>query len=118
MTAADDPEGLPESSPRPRGRPYRNVTNVRSVSILGVGMVIGAVIGTGVALLVAPQSGAETRRLISRRAVRLRRRGGVWSKLGRELGRAAAAKRKSIEMEAKRREIVARRAARAEMGAP
>lgn len=36
-----------------------------------IGLLLGALIGAGVALLVAPQSGEETRRLIRRRAKRL-----------------------------------------------
>ena len=35
------------------------------------GLLIGALIGAGIALLVAPSSGRETRRLIARRARRL-----------------------------------------------
>jgi gas vesicle protein len=35
------------------------------------GLLIGALVGAGIALLVAPSSGEETRRLISRRARRL-----------------------------------------------
>ena len=35
------------------------------------GLLIGALVGAGIALLIAPSSGAETRRLISRRARRL-----------------------------------------------
>ncbi len=35
------------------------------------GLVLGALIGAGVALLMAPQSGEETRRLLKRRARRL-----------------------------------------------
>ena len=80
--------------------------------MLGVGMVIGTVIGASIALLVAPESGTETRRRISTRAGRLASGAGVWTKLGRELRRAAAAKRKSLEAEAKRNEIEATRAAR------
>lgn len=82
--------------------------------MLGIGMVIGAVIGAGVALLVAPGSGADTRRLLSRNASRLRTGAGVWNKLGKELRRAAQAKRKSLELEAKRNEIETRRAAKGE----
>ncbi len=35
------------------------------------GLIIGALIGAGVALLIAPQSGEETRRFLRRRARRL-----------------------------------------------
>ncbi len=35
------------------------------------GLIIGALVGAGIALLVAPSSGEETRRLIARRARRL-----------------------------------------------
>lgn len=85
--------------------------------MLGIGMVIGAVIGAGVAFLVAPESGAETRRRLGRRAGKLRGDRGVWTKLGRELKRAAAAKRKAMEFEAKRNEIAAREAAKGEVPA-
>ena len=74
-------------------------------------MIIGAVLGAGVALLVAPQAGWETRRSIGRRARVMTSGDGAWTKLGRELKRAARAKRKSIEAEAKRNEIEAKRAA-------
>ena len=107
---SDIPEGGREPAQTPRGKPYRNVGNARSVSMLGVGMVIGAVVGAGIALLVAPGSGHETRRVITRRVDRLRGNRGVWGKLGRELRRAAAAKRKAAEIEAKREEIRLRNA--------
>lgn len=42
--------------------------NARSFT---VGLVLGALIGAGVALLVAPQSGEDTRRLIRKKARRL-----------------------------------------------
>jgi gas vesicle protein len=115
MTSSGNPEPTGERSGPPRGKPYRNVTDARSVSMLGVGMVIGAVIGAGIALLVAPASGHETRRLLSHRAGRLRGNPGVWGKLGRELRRAAAAKRKALEIEARQREVELRRAAAAKV---
>ena len=114
MTAADTPEGAKKPSRRPRGRPYKKTTDTQSVSMLGIGMVVGAVIGAGIALLVAPESGAETRRRLSRRAGTLRGSRGVWTKLGRELRRAAAAKRKTDAIEAKRKEIAERGAGVAE----
>ena len=82
--------------------------------MLGLGMIIGAVIGAGITLLVAPQSGSETRRTLSRTASRLNKGAGVWTKLGKELKRAAHAKRKSLELEAKRNEIETRKSAREE----
>lgn len=79
--------------------------------MLGVGMIIGAVLGAGIALLVAPQAGWETRRSLTNRARRMRGDPSAWTRLGRELKRAARAKRKSLELEAKRREIETKRAA-------
>lgn len=110
MTSSGNPEREAEHVPAPRGKPYRQVSDGRSVSMFGVGMVIGAVIGAGIAVLVAPHSGSETRRLINRRASRLRGSPGVWGKLGRELKKAAAAKRKSLEIEARKREVELHRA--------
>ncbi len=112
MTAADTPKGGQAPARRPRGRPYRNVSNGRQVSMLGLGMVIGAVVGAGIALLMAPQTGTETRRRISSRAGSLSMGAGVWTKLGRELRKAAKAKRKSLEANAKRNEMEAKRVAR------
>lgn len=108
MTAADTPERGRKPPRRSRGRPHRQVTDSRSVSMLGIGMVIGAVIGAGVAFLVAPESGAETRRRLSQRAGNLRKGKGAWTRLGRELRRAAQTKRKAMEIEAKRKEIAER----------
>jgi gas vesicle protein len=82
--------------------------------MLGIGMVVGAIIGAGIAILVAPESGAETRRRLSRRAGKLRGNRGVWNRLGRELRRAAAAKRKTMDLAARRKEIAERNADRAE----
>ena len=78
-------------------------------------MIIGAVLGAGIALLVAPQAGWETRRSIVRRTSSMGRGAGAWTKLGRELRKAAQAKRKSLEAEAKKSEIEAKRAARGEI---
>jgi gas vesicle protein len=41
------------------------------VRTFAAGLLIGALVGAGVALLVAPSSGADTRRMIARRARRL-----------------------------------------------
>ena len=107
MKNSSDSQGSSSSRParKPRGKSYKTVPNVRSVSLLGVGMVIGAVVGAGVTLLVAPRSGRQTRELLSYRAGRLRRDSGVWLKLGKELRRAAAAKRKQLEREESRSRV-------------
>ena len=86
---------------RPLGKPYKRVPDVRSVSLLGVGMVIGAVLGAGVALLAAPDSGQRTRDRLSRRVKGFRAETGVWNRLGRELKRAASTRLKAAENEAK-----------------
>ena len=114
MIAADEKEGAEAPRRRPRGRPYRNVPDAKSAGMLGVGMIIGAVLGAGIALLLAPQAGRETRRSLARRAGSLGRGAGAWRSLGRELRKAAKAKRRSLEMEAKLHEAQAKRAAKAE----
>jgi gas vesicle protein len=114
MSAADKPEPRRGPARRPRGKPYKTVADARSAGMLGVGMIIGAVLGAGVALLVAPQAGWETRRSLTSRARHIRGGTHAWTRLGRELKRAAGAKRKSLELEAKRREIETKRAAAGE----
>ena len=90
---------------KPRGKPYKSIPNVRSISVLGIGMVIGAVVGAGVTLLIAPRTGREMRHLLGDRAGRVRRGSGVWYKLGKELKRAAAAKRKQLERDEARERV-------------
>ena len=110
MSAAGSSEGRQVPARRPRGRPYKNVPDTKSAGMLGVGMIIGAVLGAGVALLMAPQAGWETRRRLTAKARHIRGN-GAWGKLGRELKLAARAKRKTLELEAKRSEIETKRAA-------
>ncbi len=75
----------------PRGMPSRN-----SSAIFAAGIAVGIAVGAGVALLFAPHSGADTRRLIARRGRRLGRRGrDAWGDLAYELKSAARRKRKA-----------------------
>ena len=102
-TPPDEQTKSRPSSLRPLGKPYRSVPDARSVSVLGVGLVIGAVLGAGVALLVAPQTGRNARAAISRRVRRARGEPvGTWERLGRELRRAATLKRKERELASSR----------------
>lgn len=104
-TAENQGAGSRQPARKPRGKSYKSVPNIRSVSLLGVGMVIGAVVGAGVTLLVAPRSGRETRDMLGYRARRLRSGSGVWFKLGKELRRAAVAKRKQLERDEARERV-------------
>ena len=83
-------DAVTSSTPKRRaaGSSYKNVPDSRSISMLGLGMVIGAVIGAGVALLAAPRSGEETRDRIRDRVRHIRGKDDAWSKLQRELKRA------------------------------
>lgn len=81
---------------KPRGRPYSRNPDWQTVALVGAGVALGAVIGAGIALLVAPQSGAHTRLALSRE-LRLRRpwRRGRFERFGDEL-RQIARHRKSL----------------------
>ena len=71
---------------RPRGSPYRRAVDWEHVGLVGAGLLIGALVGAGTALLLAPQSGAETRTLLRRRARYARHRAGdAWDDLAGEL---------------------------------
>ena len=50
------------------GRSYSESMPWRNAAIFGAGVALGALIGAGAALLYAPQSGEETRELLSERA--------------------------------------------------
>ncbi|HXF23459.1 MAG TPA: hypothetical protein VN602_03005 [Gemmatimonadaceae bacterium] len=74
----------------PRGRPFKREADWRSVALVGAGVAAGVVLGAGIALLIAPQSGAHTRLALSREFRRRRPwRRSPWEQLGKELNRAA-----------------------------
>src|SRR5438045_3417323 len=62
----------PKVTPRPAssGRPIDTTTDWHQVAIFGAGLAIGIAVGAGVALLTAPQDGAESRADIRRYAKR------------------------------------------------
>jgi hypothetical protein len=80
------PEASAPRIDRPRGSPYRRSVDWQHVALVGAGLVIGAVVGASAALLLAPQSGEETRTLLRRKARFAQRRAtGAWDDLAGEL---------------------------------
>jgi hypothetical protein len=72
----------------PEGGSYEEEREWRGAGVLSLGIIAGALVGAGVALLLAPQSGAETREQIADRARRLRTRADEgWDDLRDELRR-------------------------------
>lgn len=76
---------------RPRGRPFDRHLELpdvdwRRAGGFGAGLVLGALLGAGTALLLAPQSGEDMRRQLRRSSRRgVRRASVVWDDLGDEL---------------------------------
>jgi hypothetical protein len=64
------------SSSKPVGKSYSSDMQLKHAAIFGAGIAIGAMIGAGAALLLAPQSGEETRELLGERARDVRGRIG------------------------------------------
>ena len=72
----------------PVGHSYEEERNWRGAGILSLGIVGGALVGAGLALLLAPHSGEETRERLVRRARRMGTRADErWDDLGEELRR-------------------------------
>ena len=75
---------------RPRGSSYRRTVDWQHVGLVGAGIVIGALIGAGAALLLAPTSGEEMRSAIRRQArVARYRAGDAWDDLADQLTNVA-----------------------------
>jgi gas vesicle protein len=74
----------------------RGASSNRSSAYFAAGIAVGIAVGAGVAILFAPQSGADTRRQIARRGRRIGRRGrDAWGDLAYELKSAAKRRRKA-----------------------
>ena len=94
---------------RPRGRPFsRSLDLARDVDwaragTFGSGIAIGALVGAGLALLLAPQSGVEMRRSISRAGQRAGTRAAdAWGGLGDDWRVASARARRGVHRGARR----------------
>src|SRR4051794_29254585 len=87
-----------EDSPaveRPRGSSFRRAVDWERVGLVSAGLLIGAVVGAGAALLLAPGSGQETRTAIRRKARFAHHRAGdAWGDLAAELAEVARRSRR------------------------
>lgn len=90
-----------EAPRRPRGRPYSRSLDLdvdwQRAAVFGSGLALGALLGAGVALLTAPQSGSRTRRQL----VAVGRRAGgravdAWGGIGDDLRVARATARRDL----------------------
>jgi gas vesicle protein len=72
--ATDGDELPPPPAPRRRGAPYAEERDWGKIGGFGAGIVVGALLGAGVALFLAPQSGRALRAGLSRDAGRMRSR--------------------------------------------
>jgi len=101
-----------EAGPGPLRAEPRVVTQVagdsglnwKQIAVFATGVAVGLTIGAGVALLVAPQSGRETRHDLAKRGRRIRRRSAdAWDDLRHELRQAARRGKRSLARKIRRR---------------
>jgi len=95
--ATDGDELPPAPAPRARGAPYAEERDWGKIGGFGAGLVVGVLIGAGVALFLAPQTGRALRAGIRRGAGRMRSRAdGAFDDLREELRIAARRGRRKI----------------------
>jgi uncharacterized membrane protein YccC len=95
MTSADEFDtGLAQPLiAEPQGKPYEETREFGLWTVLGV-LAAGAALGAAAAVLLAPDSGAGTRRRLSKTVRRLtRRERGTWERLRRTLDEAVEDRR-------------------------
>ena len=98
IDAADSPADLPLSSRRARALAAANDEPDHGRTLaFGAGIAVGALLGAGLALLLAPQSGDATRAMITRGARRVPDRlRDSWDDLGDELRSALRRRGKRV----------------------
>ncbi|MGI8619514.1 MAG: YtxH domain-containing protein [Gemmatimonadaceae bacterium] len=88
------------------GQPFTETRDLGKMATIIAGVAVGAMIGAGAALLLAPGSGEETRTAIRQRVRKLtRRERSVWKSLARAMeeaaqGTAARARLRRVKAEA------------------
>ena len=87
----------PEPVERPRGSSFRRTVDWEHVGLVGAGLLVGALVGVGAALLLAPQSGEATRAAIRRGARGARiRAGDAWDDFADDLAAIAHRGRRRV----------------------
>jgi len=87
----------------PLGRSYEEPIDWGRLGVFGLGIALGAILGSGTALLFAPQSGEDARAGIGRRARSIREDAGdAWEELRDELDWAARRGRQRLRRGATR----------------
>ncbi|HEU4629097.1 MAG TPA: hypothetical protein VFS08_05105 [Gemmatimonadaceae bacterium] len=90
-------EGGGATTPASRGRPFTRDVDWPRFGAAGAGLALGTLLGAGLALLLAPHSGADTRRMLRRAGRRTAvRASDVWDDLGEELRHATYRSRKRL----------------------
>ena len=109
--AADDEESRPRSAAALRAAnwPSRAPNGQgRQATIFAAGLVVGLALGAGVALLLAPDSGAHTRRALLRRGRRVTLRGrDAWDDLRNEFRSAIRERKRALRRRRAERQAAA-----------
>jgi hypothetical protein len=97
MAAGLDGDDIADEVTEPIGHPYAEPIDWQRLGVFGLGIALGAFLGGGVALLLAPESGEEVRAGIGRRARAMREDArDAWDDLRDELDWAARRGRKQL----------------------
>ncbi|MBA3579302.1 MAG: YtxH domain-containing protein [Gemmatimonadaceae bacterium] len=111
--ANSSPGGTDDGIFEVEGQPFTESRELGKMATLIAGVAVGAMIGAGAALLLAPGSGDETRTAIKRRVRKLtKRERGVWKSLAGALAEAAneTAARSKLQVAKASSEVAAVRA--------
>jgi hypothetical protein len=104
---APGPSGATTKSRPPARRAPSQTDDHRPTLVFAAGIVVGLAVGAGVALLLAPQAGADTRRTLGRQTRRIGQRGhDAWDDLRDEFRRALRQRRRARQRDREQSERV------------